>query len=74
MNPEPRTVLSRTIEHFKEIARQNRFAENGNFEHDSHLCLICHPELFPVDPFVIYPESGGRGGQGQAALFGRGVH
>ncbi len=54
MNPEPRTVLSRTIEHFKEIARQNRFAENGNFEHDSHLCLICHPELFPVDPFVIY--------------------
>ena len=54
MNPEPQSLLSRTIEHFKEIARQNRFAENGNFEHDSSLCLICHPELFPVDPFVIY--------------------
>jgi hypothetical protein len=54
MKPEQRPLLSRTIEHFKEIARQNRFAENRNFEHDSRLCLICHPELFPVDPFVIY--------------------
>ena len=44
----------KTIEHFKEIARQNRFAENSSFEHESKVCLICHPELFPVDAFIIY--------------------
>lgn len=54
MMVEQRSLLSRTIEHFKEIARQNRFAENRSFEHETRLCLICHPELFPIDPFVVY--------------------
>jgi hypothetical protein len=54
MTPEQRSLLSSTIEHFKEIARQNRFAENSSYEHDTSLCLICHPELFPTDPFAVY--------------------
>jgi hypothetical protein len=43
-----------TIEHFKEIARQNRFAENRSIAHETNRCLICHPELCPTDPFVVY--------------------
>jgi hypothetical protein len=54
MTPKRWFLLSQTIEHFKEIARQNRFAENSSFEHERDLCLICHPELFPIDPFVVY--------------------
>jgi hypothetical protein len=54
MTPEQWSFLSYTIGHFKEIARQNRFAENNTFEHEIDHCLICHPELFPADPLVIY--------------------
>lgn len=59
LNPldrEQRDLLSRTVSHFKEIARLNRFAENRSFEHDTHRCLICHPELVPLDPFLVYLE------------------
>jgi hypothetical protein len=52
--PEESTFLSYTVEHFKEIARQNRFAENNKVEHEEDLCLICHPESFPADPFAVY--------------------
>jgi hypothetical protein len=51
---EHSSLLSYTIEHFQEIARQNRFAENNVIEHDSARCLICHPELVPDHPFVTY--------------------
>jgi hypothetical protein len=51
---EWRSSLSYTIEHFKEIARQNRFAENRSIAHETNRCLICHPELSPTDPFVVY--------------------
>ena len=54
MAPEQRSYLAYTIDHFKEIARQNRFAENSTVAHDTERCLICHPEIFPIDPFVIY--------------------
>ena len=54
MAPEQRSHLAYTIEHFKEIARQNRFAENRTVPHETERCLICHPEVFPFDPFVIY--------------------
>lgn len=46
--------LSYTIEHFQEIARQNRFAENSTVPHDVERCVICHPELLPLDPFETY--------------------
>jgi hypothetical protein len=52
--PEDSTPLSYTIEHFKEIARQNRFAENNRVEHEEDRCLICHPESFPGHPFAVY--------------------
>ena len=54
MAPEQESHLAYTIEHFKEIARQNRFAENNAVPHETERCLICHPEVFPIDPFVIY--------------------
>jgi hypothetical protein len=54
MPPVQSSWLQYTIGHFKEIARQNRFAENSSIEHETDRCLICHPELFPVDPFVVY--------------------
>jgi hypothetical protein len=54
MMPEKSAFLSYTIEHFKEIARQNRFAENNKVEHQENRCLICHPETFPADPFIVY--------------------
>ncbi len=54
MTPEQWSFLLYTIEHFKEIARQNRFTENSSFEHEANRCLICNPELFPADPLVIY--------------------
>ncbi len=51
---EQKANLEYTIEHFKEIARQNLFAENKTVPHDSGRCLICHPEVFLVDAFIIY--------------------
>jgi hypothetical protein len=54
MTPEQWPVLTYTIEHFKDIARQNRFAENSSIEHETGRCLVCHPELFPIDPIFVY--------------------
>lgn len=54
MSPDQLALLSYTIDHFKEIARVNRFPENGKIPHDTSRCLICHPELISVDPFEIY--------------------
>lgn len=56
LDREQRDLLSRTVSHFKEIARRNRFAENRSFEHDTRRCLVCHPELVPLDPFLVYLE------------------
>jgi hypothetical protein len=52
--PEESTFLSYTVEHFKEIARQNLFAENNRVDHEEVRCLICHPESFPGHPFAVY--------------------
>ncbi|HAA04400.1 MAG TPA: hypothetical protein DCZ69_11635 [Syntrophobacteraceae bacterium] len=49
-------LLAYTVAHFQEIARQNRFPENNKIPHDSDHCLICHPELLPMEPFAIYLE------------------
>ncbi|MFP5213521.1 MAG: hypothetical protein ACLGPL_09095, partial [Acidobacteriota bacterium] len=54
MTPEQEALLSATIAHFQEIARQNRFAENGSIPHDEGLCAICRPELVSEDPFCVY--------------------
>jgi len=56
MTSEQRDIFSYTILHFQEVARQNRFPENSTVEHDVGRCAICHPELLPLDPFVIYLE------------------
>ncbi len=45
-----------TISHFKEIARQNRFAENNEIAHDSGRCAICNPGIAGPDPFSVYLE------------------
>ena len=49
-------LFSQTIAHFQKIARENRFPENGMIEHDVERCVICHPELLPLDAFAIYLE------------------
>lgn len=49
-------LLSYTINHFQEIARQNRFAENSSVPHDVERCVICHPDRLPLDPFHTYLE------------------
>jgi len=54
VRPDEWSSLMYTINHFKEIARQNRFAENHAFDHEANRCLVCHPELCPVDPLVFY--------------------
>jgi hypothetical protein len=56
MTPEEKTLFDGTVEHFKEIARQNRFAENGAIAHDRGRCAVCNPGLVPLDPFLIYLE------------------
>lgn len=56
MTPQQNADLAYTIAHFEEIARQNRFAENSTIQHDSWRCVICHPELLPMDPFLVYLE------------------
>lgn len=53
MTPEEWASLMCTIEHFKEIARQNRFAENRSIAHEANRCLICHPECCLIDPLVV---------------------
>ncbi len=52
----PGECLSYTISHFKEIARQNRFAENGKIAHDRGRCAVCNPEIVGQDPFSVYLE------------------
>jgi hypothetical protein len=54
MTPEQTDSLAYTIAHFQEVARQNRFPENNKVDHDTHRCVICHPELLPLDPFETY--------------------
>lgn len=59
MHPEALThdqkvSLEYTVSHFKEIARQNRFAENSAVEHDAGRCVICRAGLLPQDPFLTY--------------------
>jgi len=54
MTPEQKASLAYTISHFQEVARQNRFPENNKVDHDTHRCVICHPELLPLDPFETY--------------------
>ncbi len=56
MTEEQKSFLTYTVLHFQEVARQNRFAENGSIEHDRARCAICHPELLSMDPFEIYLE------------------
>lgn len=56
MAREEGAPLTYTIEHFKEIARQNRFAENSVIDHEASRCLVCHPERSPIDPLVLYLE------------------
>ena len=56
LTPEHKSRFDYTISHFEDIARQNRFPENKTIEHDTGRCVICHPELLPLDPFVIYLE------------------
>jgi hypothetical protein len=47
-------ALSYTISHFKEIARQNLFAENGRIGHDHGRCAVCNPGIAGSDPFSTY--------------------
>jgi hypothetical protein len=45
-----------TVSHFKEIARQNLFAENNKITHDVGRCVVCNPEIAGPDPFSAYLE------------------
>jgi hypothetical protein len=61
--PEVMTVTSEqshclaySIAHFQEVARRNRFPENNLVEHEAGRCVICHPELAPLEPFAAYLE------------------
>jgi hypothetical protein len=56
MSAQQAANLAYTIAHFKEIARQNRFAENSTIPHDTERCVICHPKLLPTDSFLTYLE------------------
>jgi hypothetical protein len=53
---EQESLLQYTVSHFEDIARQNRFPENGSIAHDTERCLICHPERVPLPPFAVYLE------------------
>jgi hypothetical protein len=56
MSSEGSDPIQYTIAHFKEIARQNRSAENATIAHDRERCVICRPELAGPDPFAVYLE------------------
>ncbi len=45
-----------TVSHFKEIARQNLFAENDKIAHDQGRCAVCNPKVAGRDPFSVYLE------------------
>jgi hypothetical protein len=48
--------LPYTVSHFKEIARQNLFAENSKIPHDVRRCAVCNPDIAGRDPFSVYLE------------------
>jgi hypothetical protein len=48
--------LGYTISHFKEIARQNLFAENNKVAHDPARCVVCNPGMIGREPFPVYLE------------------
>ncbi len=54
MNEQEARCLDYTVEHFKNIARENRFPENATVSHDADSCLICHPEKTSLPPFFVY--------------------
>lgn len=54
MNEQEARCLDYTVEHFKNIARENRFPENAAVSHDADSCLICHPEKTSLPPFFVY--------------------
>lgn len=56
MTVKPDDCLTYTLAHFREIARRNRFAENAAFPHDAARCVVCHPELLPMNPLAVYLE------------------
>jgi hypothetical protein len=56
MPQEDKPLLEETIDHFRRIARENRFAENAAVPHDADRCLVCRPEKASLDPFMIYVE------------------
>ncbi len=56
MSREGSDPIQYTISHFKEIARQNRSAENATIPHDRDRCVICHPDLAGPEPFPVYLE------------------
>ena len=56
MTPEEKAMMDYTITHFQEIARQNRFPENGDIPHEREQCAVCHPEKIARDPFLVYLE------------------
>ncbi len=54
MTPEQKSCLAYTVAHFQELARTNRYPENNLVEHDRGRCVICRPDIVPMDPFVVY--------------------
>ncbi|GKT08461.1 hypothetical protein [Desulforhabdus sp. TSK] len=56
MTQEQESLLQYTVSHFEDIARQNRFPENGSIAHDRERCLVCHPERATIPPFAVYLE------------------
>jgi len=56
MTREQESLIQYTVSHFEDVARQNRFPENGSIAHDTERCLICHPERAPLPPFAVYLE------------------
>lgn len=51
--PDPQ-ALEATLRHFQKLAKENRFAENATFPHNTAWCLVCHPEQAGGDPFQLY--------------------
>lgn len=56
MTSEEKALMDYTIAHFQDIARQNRFPENGDIPHDGDRCTVCHPEKISLDSFLVYLE------------------
>ncbi len=56
MTSQQEAILTYTVSHFQDVARQNRFSENNSVAHDIDRCAICNPGLLPMDPFAVYLE------------------